>query len=619
MNLALKDISHNLGRFLLTCLGLSLLLGIVLAMVGIYRGLVVESLGLVRAAGAQVWVVEGGTRGPFAEASRLPGDTREAVAAQWGVAAAGGVSYQNIEAQHRGQTKRLMVVGAQIARPGEAPFVVEGRPILRSRYEAVADRGAGLALGEQIRLGRETFTVVGLTSGLVASGGDPVIFITLRDAQKLQFDLAPAAARRESVRSAGAVGTTNTVNAIVVRLLPGVDANRFAQDIVRWKHLAALTQEDQENVLARSVIDRARRQIGLFTTLLLTVSTVIVGLIIYTMTIDKKKAIATLKLIGAPDRRIVGLIVQQALAMGVISFLAGAALISAGHGYFPRRVVLEPADAASLFGVVLVACLLASALGVRTALDRSCVGTCGVAMDEQPVVEAKGISKHFGEGATRVDALREVSLDVYPGTVVGLRGPSGSGKSTLLNVIGCIQEPNSGSMRLNGELVYDGKWLRADLRSLRLEKIGFIFQSHNLLPFLNAWENVAVARILAGASPAQAKSRALELLTYLGIERRGDAMPGELSGGEAQRVAIARALANDPRIILADEPTAALNSQRAGTVMDMLRKVAEEHRTAVIVVTHDEKIFDRFDHIYSLRDGALEAPVGTMADTLVRQ
>ena len=163
-------------------------------------------------------------------------------------------------------------------------------------------------------------------------------------------------------------------------------------------------------------------------------------------------------------------------------------------------------------------------------------------------------------------------------------------------------------MRLNGELVYDGKWLRTDLRSLRLEKIGFIFQSHNLLPFLNAWENVAVARILAGASTAQAKERALELLTYLGVERRQDAMPGELSGGEAQRVAIARALANDPRIILADEPTAALDSQRAGAVMDLLRKVATERRTAVIVVTHDEKIFNRFDHIHSLRDGALEAP-----------
>jgi putative ABC transport system ATP-binding protein len=227
---------------------------------------------------------------------------------------------------------------------------------------------------------------------------------------------------------------------------------------------------------------------------------------------------------------------------------------------------------------------------------------------ERAVVEIRGVSKHFGEGPTRVDALLNVSLDIFPGTVIGLRGPSGSGKSTLLNVIGCILEPNSGSMRLNGDLVYDGKWLRTDLRALRLEKIGFIFQAHNLLPFLNAWENVAIARVLAGATPAQARDRALELLAYLGVERRSDAMPGELSGGEAQRIAIARALANDPRIILADEPTAALDSQRAGLVMDMLRKVATERRTAVIVVTHDEKIFNRFDHINMLRDGAIEAP-----------
>lgn len=230
-------------------------------------------------------------------------------------------------------------------------------------------------------------------------------------------------------------------------------------------------------------------------------------------------------------------------------------------------------------------------------------------MGEQPVVEVRNISKHFGEGPTRVDALRAVSLEVYPGTVVGLRGPSGSGKSTLLNVIGCILEPDSGSMKLNGEFVYDGRWLRGDLRRLRLEKIGFIFQSHNLLPFLNAWENIAIARVLAGASLAQARSRAMELLTYLGIERRKNAMPGQLSGGEAQRVAIARALANDPRIILADEPTAALDSQRAGIVIDLLRKVAQEHRAAVVVVTHDEKIFSRFDHIYSLRDGAMENPI----------
>lgn len=227
-------------------------------------------------------------------------------------------------------------------------------------------------------------------------------------------------------------------------------------------------------------------------------------------------------------------------------------------------------------------------------------------MDQSPVVEIRGISKHFGEGPTRVDALRDISLDVYPGTVIGLRGPSGSGKSTLLNVIGCILEPNEGRLMLNGDLVYDHKWLRRDLRRLRLEKIGFIFQSHNLLPFLNAWENVAVARILAGSTTAEAQQRAEELLAYLEVDRRKNAMPSELSGGEAQRVAIARALANNPRIILADEPTAALDSQRAGIVIGLLKKVAAERQAAVIVVTHDQKIFDRFDRIYSLRDGALE-------------
>lgn len=234
-------------------------------------------------------------------------------------------------------------------------------------------------------------------------------------------------------------------------------------------------------------------------------------------------------------------------------------------------------------------------------------------MPTVPVVEVRNISKHFGEGSTRVDALRDVTLDVYAGTVIGLRGPSGSGKSTLLNVIGCILEPNSGRLTLNGEKVYDGRWLRQDLRRLRLEKIGFIFQAHNLLPFLNAWENVAIAHILAGASRAKAKARAAELLTYLQVERRMDAMPSQLSGGEAQRVAIARALANDPRIILADEPTAALDSQRAGIVIDMLRKVAVEHQAAVIVVTHDQKIYDRFDTVYSLRDGALESDVSKAA------
>lgn len=227
--------------------------------------------------------------------------------------------------------------------------------------------------------------------------------------------------------------------------------------------------------------------------------------------------------------------------------------------------------------------------------------------DLAPLVRLDRISKHFGEGETRVDALREVSLQVYPRQVVALLGPSGSGKTTLLNIIGCILAPSSGSVWLDGELVVrDGRWQRGDLRRLRLDKIGFIFQFHNLLPFLDATDNVAVVLQLAGAQIANARKRAVELLDYLEVGDRKTAMPSKLSGGEAQRVAIARALANRPRIILADEPTAALDSKRAQIVMDLLRKLAVDQEAAIIAVTHDEKIFDRFDDIFLLRDGRLE-------------
>jgi putative ABC transport system ATP-binding protein len=222
------------------------------------------------------------------------------------------------------------------------------------------------------------------------------------------------------------------------------------------------------------------------------------------------------------------------------------------------------------------------------------------------LVALDDIRKHFGEGQARVDALRGVTFEVTAGQVVGLRGPSGSGKTTVLNIIGCILEPSSGRLSLEGQTVYDGRWLRSDLRRLRLEKIGFIFQYHNLLPFLTSTDNVAIVLHLAGFSAAEARRRAVELLDYLEVGHRKNAFPAQLSGGEAQRVAIARALANRPRIILADEPTAALDSQRAQIVMDLLRRVAAEQRAAIITVTHDEKIFDRFDHIFRLRDGVLE-------------
>jgi len=367
VNLAFRDIRHNLGRFLLTCFGLSLLLGVVLSMIGIYRGLVDDALALARTPAADIWVVEHGTRGPFAESSRIPGDTREAIARLYGVTAAGSVTFQSIEAEHARGKLRLYVVGYEPGRPGGPGRLIAGRHISRSHFEMVADRRSGLRLGERVELGRDTFTVTGLTDGQVASGGDPVAYVTLHDSQTLQFELAPPAARREISRGTFAA-SSDTVNAVLARTAPGVEPEEVAQAARRWKHLSAMTQAGQEDILVRSVVARARKQIGLFTAILLVVSAVIIALIIYTMTLDKLREIATLKLIGAPDRTIIGLIVQQALAMGVIGFGTGALLISQVKDYFPRRVILQPQDGVVLAMIVLVVCVLASALGVRLAL-----------------------------------------------------------------------------------------------------------------------------------------------------------------------------------------------------------------------------------------------------------
>lgn len=367
MNLAYRDVRHHLGRFLLTCVGLGLLLGVVLAMIGIYRGIVVEALTIVQKQSADVWIVESGTLGPFAESSRIPGDTREAVARLAGVTAAGGVTYQTAESEAGGRKFRLYVIGYELGRPGGPAAIAEGRPLARSHYELIVDRRSGLRLGDRVTLGRNTFFVVGMTEDLVASGGDPVVFMTLLDSQKLQFDLAPPAARVQIARGAGGT-TTDTINAVIARLTPNANAEAVVNSVRRWKHLSAMTQAEQESILTRSVVDRARRQIGLFTTILLTVSAVIIALIIYTMTMEKLKQIATLKLIGAPDRTIVGMILQQALALGAVGFCSGALLIAAIKDYFPRRVVLEPDNVLMLAGIVFVVCLISSGLGVRAAL-----------------------------------------------------------------------------------------------------------------------------------------------------------------------------------------------------------------------------------------------------------
>lgn len=366
MNLAIRDIRHHFGRFILTCFGLALLLGVVMSMVGIFRGLVHDALVLARAAGTDLWVVEPGRRGPFAESSRIPRDARDAVARMAGVAEAGVVTYQIVEAPYEGAKARLFIIGYEPGRPGGPNDIAAGRPIGRAHFEMVADRRAGIPVGGRLKLGEDTFTIVGHTQGQVDTAGNSVAYMTLKDAQKLQFTLEGAAARNQAAR--GEAANANQVNAVVARVLPGVAPDEVARSVSRWKHLTALTQVEQEDLLLSSVVDKVRKQIGLFTTILLVVSAVVIALIVYTMTMDKAREIATLKLIGAPDRAIVGLIMQQALAMGLIGFSIGATLIYLVHDHFPRRVILMPGDALALAGIVVAVCMLASLLGVRYAL-----------------------------------------------------------------------------------------------------------------------------------------------------------------------------------------------------------------------------------------------------------
>ena len=225
-------------------------------------------------------------------------------------------------------------------------------------------------------------------------------------------------------------------------------------------------------------------------------------------------------------------------------------------------------------------------------------------------IRVEGLSKSFGKGDTAVHALKDVNLQVSPGEVVGLVGPSGSGKSTLLKCLGAVIDPTAGRMALGDEVIYDNGWQVRDLRALRRDKIGFVFQAPYLIPFLNVIDNVALLPMLAGMPDAPARAQALELLTALDVQHRAQAMPSQLSGGEQQRVAIARGLVNRPPVILADEPTAPLDSERALAVVRILNAMAQQYQTAIIVVTHDEKIIPTFQRIYHIRDGQTHEEAG---------
>lgn len=387
MNLAIRDVEYRFGRFVLTAFGLGLLLATVMAMGGIYRGMVEDALSIVRAPGADLWVVQKDTNGPFAESSRLPDDLYKVIRAIPGVREASPIAFQSIQLDYAAKTVRVQIIGYRPGSLGAPPAVVAGRPLIASRYEMVLDRKAGIPLGARIPFGRLTFTIVGLTEGIVSSSGDSTAYVSLQDAQELQFLKASEAIRNERARLqadlkanpafanipaatlAPILQNTNLANAILVKLEAWADPHEITERIERWNHYRAMTTAEQEDVLAKSVIERARQQILLFRIILLAVSTVIIALIIYTMTMEKTRDIATLKIIGAPNTKIGGLILQESLALGLLGYGFGAVLINLAYEYFPRRVAIIAFDQAVLFGIVVAICVLASVIGIRRALN----------------------------------------------------------------------------------------------------------------------------------------------------------------------------------------------------------------------------------------------------------
>lgn len=394
MNLAVRDIRHSLGRFVLTTIGVGMLLMIVMGMGGIYRGLVDDALVVTRGVGADLWIVQRDTRGPFAEVSRLPRSVVDRVAAVPGVTDAREFVFHTIQREHRGQPLRMGVLGlGWPTDKGEGLPLIAGRPLAQNHFEVIADATLGLGLGERLRLGKETYTVVGLTSGMLASGGDGLACFTSRDAQAIQLNEPGESVRleREARRArAGAIDFGRTqpgvlerasglsrglaalpgpaISAVIARLAPGADADAVLRSLHGWSDVTVYSAVQQEDLLLKGSVDRARRQLLLFRVLLTLISAVIMALIIYTLTLDKLHPIALLKLIGAPNRVIVGLIMQQSLIMGVLAFGVGWLLGQRLFPMFPRRVILTGDDLLRLAGIVLAISIFASLLGIWKAM-----------------------------------------------------------------------------------------------------------------------------------------------------------------------------------------------------------------------------------------------------------
>lgn len=386
ISLAGRDILHSWSKFVLTGIGLGLLIGVTLTMAGVYRGMVDDARALLNNSGADLWVVQQDTQGPYAESSSLHDDVYRGIRALPGVAQAANVTYLTMQVRQQQTDIRAMVVGFEPGQPGEPEYLLAGRQITRGHYEAVADIKTGFQLGDRIHIRRHDYLVVGLTRRMVSSGGDPMVFIPLKDAQEAQFLKDNDAILNERARTAanpslnrpGIPGlldalqssqTTNrTVNAVLVRVLPGYRAESIVEEIRRWKHLQAFSRADMEQILVTKLIASSAKQIGMFLVILAVVSAAIVAFIIYTMTLGKIREIAVLKLIGTRNRTIAGMILQQALGLGVIGFLVGKTAATFWAPFFPKFVLLEPGDALRGFVIVMVICSLASTLAIRVAL-----------------------------------------------------------------------------------------------------------------------------------------------------------------------------------------------------------------------------------------------------------
>ena len=389
ISLAGRDIVHSWGKFVLTGLGLGLLIGVTLTMAGVYRGMVDDAQALLTNSRADLWVVQKDTQGPYAESSSLKDDVVRSVRGMPGVAQAANVTYFTMQVQNNspgGGETRAMVVGMEPGQPGEPGYLVAGRQLTRSHYEAVADVRAGFALGERIRIRRHDYTVVGLTQRMVSSGGDPMVFIPLKDAQEAQFLKDNDAIRNDRTRTAanpafnrpGVPGlldavqalqtSSHNVNAVLVQLAPGFEAEQVAELIRRWKHLQVFTRAGMEAILVDKLIATAARQIGMFLAILAVVSAAIVAFIIYTMTLGKIREIAVLKLIGTRNLTIASMILQQALGLGLIGFIIGKVAATIWAPVFPKFVMLLTQDAVTGLMATLLICALASTLAIRVAL-----------------------------------------------------------------------------------------------------------------------------------------------------------------------------------------------------------------------------------------------------------